>query len=43
LQDRGVMDIARIGQDVGFKPRFGPDEAYEDYARWLLESGRFAA
>jgi UDP-glucuronate 4-epimerase len=41
LQDRGVMDIARIGQDIGFKPRFGPDEAYEDYARWLREYGRF--
>ena len=43
LQDRGVMDIARIRQDVGFEPRFGAQEAYEDYARWLLEYGRFSA
>ena len=37
LQDRGVMDIARIRQDIGFEPRFGPEEAYEDYVRWLRE------
>jgi nucleoside-diphosphate-sugar epimerase len=43
LRDRGVMDIARIGQDIGFKPRFGPDEAYEDYTRWLREYSPFAA
>jgi nucleoside-diphosphate-sugar epimerase len=38
-QDRGVMDIARLGTDVGFEPRFGPEEAYADYTRWLLEYG----
>jgi nucleoside-diphosphate-sugar epimerase len=43
LQDRGVMDIARMVQDIGFKPRFGPHEAYEDYTQWLREHGRFAA
>lgn len=35
-QDRGVMDIGRIVRDIGYTPRFGPDEAYDDYARWLL-------
>ena len=24
------------------QPRFGPDEAYEDYTRWLVEHGGFA-
>lgn len=41
-QDRGVMDISRLRTDVGFEPRFGPAEAYEDYIRWLLEHGPFA-
>ena len=39
LQDRGVMDIARISQDIGFRPRFGPQGAYDDYMRWLQEYG----
>jgi nucleoside-diphosphate-sugar epimerase len=39
LQDRGVMDIARISHDIGLKPRFGPQEAYEDYTRWLQQYG----
>lgn len=39
LQDRGVMDIGRLRGDVGYSPRFGPAEAYEDYAVWLREHG----
>lgn len=36
-QDRGVMDIARISRDIGYRPRYGPTQAYDDYARWLGE------
>ncbi|MCC6532333.1 MAG: NAD(P)-dependent oxidoreductase [Burkholderiales bacterium] len=39
LQDRGRMDIGRMVQDIGFEPRFGPREAYEDYTRWLRQYG----
>lgn len=39
LQDRGVMDIGRISGDIGYRPHFGPAQAYEDYARWLREYG----
>jgi len=39
LQDRGVMDISRLSRDIGYQPRFGPAQAYEDYARWLREFG----
>ena len=38
-QDRGVMDIGRITRDIGFTPRYGPMQAYENYARWLRELG----
>jgi nucleoside-diphosphate-sugar epimerase len=34
-QDRGVMDIGRLRDDIGFVPEYGPDRAYEDYANWL--------
>lgn len=33
--DRAPMDIGRITQDVGFKPAFGPQEAYSDLRQWL--------
>lgn len=39
MQDRGVMDIGRISRDIGYEPRFGPAQAYEDYAGWLREFG----
>jgi UDP-glucuronate 4-epimerase len=42
LRDRVVMDITRMERDIGFKPRFGPNEAYDDYTRWLLENRPFA-
>ena len=42
LRDRGVMDITRLERDIGFKPRFGPNEAYDDYMRWLLQNRPFA-
>lgn len=33
--DRGLMDIGRIAQDIGFVPRFGQTEAYANYLDWL--------
>lgn len=39
LQDRGVMDIGRLSRDIGYAPRYGPAQAYDDYARWLREFG----
>lgn len=35
-QDRGIMDIGRLRNDIGFVPKYGPANAYEDYAGWLL-------
>jgi nucleoside-diphosphate-sugar epimerase len=35
---RGTMDIARIAA-TGWRPRFGPEAAYADYAAWLTASG----
>jgi UDP-glucose 4-epimerase len=35
--DRAPMDIGRIVKDIGFKPAFGPQEAYADLAQWLLK------
>jgi len=34
-RDRTPMDIGRIVEDVGFKPRFGSREAYDDYIEWI--------
>jgi len=36
-RDRGrtPMDIGRIVKDIGFKPRFGPREAHDDYIEWI--------
>ncbi len=39
---RGTMDIARIAA-TGWRPRFGPEAAYADYAGWLRASGAGAA
>ena len=33
--DRAIMDTGRLAQDIGFTPRFDPDEAYADYIGWL--------
>ena len=38
-QDRAVMDIGRLSRDIGYRPRYGPTQAYEDYARWLRDIG----
>ncbi len=38
-RDRGVMDIGRISRDIGYRPRYRPAQAYDDYARWLQEFG----
>jgi len=34
-RDRTPMDIGRIVDDIGFKPRFGSREAYADYVEWI--------
>jgi UDP-glucuronate 4-epimerase len=34
-RDRTPMDIERIVKDVGFKPQFGPREAFDDYIAWI--------
>ena len=34
---RGAMDVSRVAQ-TGWRPRFGPGEAYADYAAWLRET-----
>lgn len=39
--DRASMVIERIVEDIGFRPRFGPREAYADYLRWMREHQAF--
>lgn len=34
-RDRGLMDVGRLARDTGFRPRYGPREAYADYVDWL--------
>lgn len=34
-RDRAPMDMRRMAEDIGFKPRFGPREAYFDYIDWI--------
>ena len=34
-RDRAPMEIGRLVNDIGFKPRFGPREAYNDYIEWI--------
>jgi UDP-glucuronate 4-epimerase len=34
-RNRTPMDIRRIVEDIGFKPRFGSREAYDDYVKWI--------
>jgi nucleoside-diphosphate-sugar epimerase len=38
-QHRGIMDIRRLGREIGYRPKYGPDQAYEDYAQWLRAYG----
>ena len=40
-RDRAPMQIERIVQDIGFKPRYGPHEAYDDYVRWIERNQGF--
>ena len=35
--DRAPMDIGRIVQDAGFRPAYGPAEAYADMLNWLRQ------
>jgi nucleoside-diphosphate-sugar epimerase len=34
-RDRARMDTDRVQRDLGFTPRFLPDDALEDYGQWL--------
>jgi UDP-glucuronate 4-epimerase len=34
-RDRAPMDIGRMVEDIGFTPRFGSREAYDDYIAWI--------
>jgi nucleoside-diphosphate-sugar epimerase len=34
-RDRGIMDIGRISQDVGFRIRYPMQRAYDDFLEWL--------
>jgi len=38
-KDRAALDIARIGTDVGFHPRFSGRTAADDYLSWLAAIG----
>lgn len=40
-KDRGLMEVGRIAQDIGFTPRFGPREAFADYLQWLKRAPDF--
>jgi nucleoside-diphosphate-sugar epimerase len=42
-RDRAAMDIGRIAEDVGFRPRFGPHQAYADYIEWISRHEAFIA
>ena len=34
-RDRSPMSIARLVEEMGFRPRFGLDEAVDDYVKWI--------
>lgn len=42
-RDRCVESVERLVGDIGYKPRFGPDAAYPDYAAWIERSPDFWA
>jgi nucleoside-diphosphate-sugar epimerase len=42
-RDRGIMDIGRIEQDVGFRVRYPLDAAYRHYLDWLARTPEFFA
>lgn len=37
-RDRGLMDVGRIAQDIGFKPRYSAERAYEAYLDWIAHT-----
>jgi len=43
LRDRGRLDTTRLAAQLGFAPAFTPDEALNDYARWLWDHPDFFA
>jgi UDP-glucuronate 4-epimerase len=42
-RDRALMDVARLAEDIGFKPGFGPQEAFDDYLGWIRGNRDFLA
>lgn len=42
-RDRSPESVARIADDLGFRPRFGPEAAYEHYATWIRSHPEFWA
>ncbi|MEO8975351.1 MAG: hypothetical protein ABI552_06285 [Casimicrobiaceae bacterium] len=42
-RDRAPMDIARIAEDFGFRPRFDPASAYRDFVEWIDHHRGFIA
>jgi nucleoside-diphosphate-sugar epimerase len=40
-RDRSPMDVRRIAEDTGFKPKFGPREAHRDYLAWIRTHRQF--
>ena len=34
-QNRGAQSMRRMAEDIGFRPKFSPDEALEDYCDWI--------
>lgn len=36
-KDRPPLSVNRIQKDLEFKPRFGPDESFRDYLKWLWD------
>jgi nucleoside-diphosphate-sugar epimerase len=36
-RDRAPFAIRRLVEDLGYRPRFGLDEAFQDYTDWLAD------
>jgi nucleoside-diphosphate-sugar epimerase len=37
-RDRGLMDVGRLAQDIGFQPRYSAERAYEAYLDWIAHT-----
>jgi nucleoside-diphosphate-sugar epimerase len=41
-RDRGLMDIGRLEQDTGFRPRYPMAEAYAAFIKWIRDTPQLA-